>query len=50
MTFLIAGHGVMKDGEQCLLINEYDVNTKFYKMVAIEAAIKNLASKFPNAY
>ena len=31
-----AGHGMSKDGRQVLLINEYNGQNKFYKLVAAE--------------
>ena len=39
-----AGHGMSKDGRQVLLINEYDSYNKFYKTVAVEIEIRNLAN------
>ena len=43
VIYIFAGHGVMKDGEHCLLTNEYDKMARFYRMVPVENSIKNLA-------
>ena len=48
--YCVAGHGMVAAGEQQLLINEYKKQTTFYKMVGIEADIRDMAKKFPNSY
>ena len=48
--YCLAGHGMVAAGEQQLLINEYKKQTTFYKMIGIEADIRDIAKKFPNSY
>ena len=33
-----------------MIINDYDVNSKFYKLLSAESLIRNLAAKYSNAY
>ena len=50
VIFLFAGHGMIKDGSQVLLYNEFDEKTGFYKMFRAEKKIRQWAEIFPNAY
>ena len=45
-----ACHGMMIDGRQVILINEYLKAKGFYKSVAAEKDIRDAASKYYNAY
>ena len=36
VVMLFAGHGILKDGMQVLLYNEYDPTTGFYKILKAE--------------
>ena len=38
--FLFAGHGILKNGMQNLVLNEYDDDTKFYKLLPAEEKIR----------
>ena len=48
--FLFAGQGVMKDGMQSLLVNEYDPKSEYYRMLPAENLIRGLAEEFTNGY
>ena len=45
-----AGHGMCKDGRQVLLINQFDANSKFYKVAPSEIEIRNLAKLYRQTY
>ena len=47
---LFAGHGILKDGMQVMLYNEYDQATGFYKLLKAEQKIRIWAEIFPNFY
>ena len=47
---LFAGHGIMKDGMQTLVLNQYCERTQFYKLLLVEKAIRGWAVNYPNAY
>ena len=44
--FLFAGHGILKNGMQCLVLNEYDEETQFYKLLAAEEKIRLYGANF----
>ena len=48
--FLFAGHGMIKEGAQVLLYNEFDRKTGFYTMFKAEEMIRNMAAEFDNSY
>lgn len=50
VIFLFAGHGILHDGMQSVLVNEYMNRTKFYKMFRAEAIIRGYAGTYPNSY
>ena len=50
IIFLFAGHGILKDGCQTLVLNEFDPNTKFYKLLTVEDKIRTLSNTYPNIY
>ena len=50
MILLFAGHGLLKDGQQVLVMNEYDESTRFYKLFKAENKLRTWALIFPNAY
>ena len=47
---LFAGHGVLKDGAQCLIYNEYAEKTKFYRVLTAEKVVRGTADAYNNAY
>ena len=50
IVFLFAGHGILKDGMQALLINEYDSKNRFYGLLKAEGKLRLWAEIYPNAY
>ena len=46
----IAGHGVLKDGGQIILLNEFDKFKGYYKDHKTENQLRWLAKNFPNSY
>ena len=50
VIFLFAGHGMIKEGAQVLLYNEFDENTGYYKMFKAEETIRQWAAQFQNSY
>ena len=46
VIFLFAGHGMIKEGAQVLLYNEFDENTGYYKMFKAEETIRQWAAQF----
>ena len=47
---LFACHGILKDGLQYVVFNEFDKRAQFYKMMKVEFLLTDFASKFPNSY
>ena len=45
-----ASHGMIFEGRQVILLNEFNSAKGFYKIFAVEENIRNLAMKYPNAY
>ena len=54
MNFLIiqilAGHGMIDQGREILLLNEFDEDCKFYKFRHFEQTIRDRARTFTNSY
>ena len=50
LVCLFAGHGILKDGMQSMLLNEYDENTGFYRLLCAEAKLRLWSEIYPNAY
>ena len=50
VVYVLAGHGMINNGKQILLLNEYSANLRFYKHWAIEEHIRNIAKNFENSY
>ena len=47
---LFAGHGVLKDGAQALVYNEYNKKTNFYALLNAEKVVRGMANRCSNAY
>ena len=47
IIFLFAGHGILKDGLQALLFNEYDEKTGFYRLLTAEAKLRLWSEIYP---
>ena len=43
IIYAFAGNGIIKDGRFCMLFNEYDLNTRYYKMFRAEEKIRSWA-------
>ena len=50
ILIVAAGHGMNANGQQVLLLNEFQPNKNFYKWLAIEDYIRTIAKCFPNTY
>ena len=50
VIFLFACHGVLYEGNQSIVLNEYDNSTKWYKLFAVEKKLRMWAEIYPNAY
>ena len=48
IIYIAAGHGMNVDGQQVLLVNQFDKNERFYKWFAIEKEIRMIAKHFPH--
>ena len=48
--FFVAGHGMIHEGTQRLLLNEFDKQRKFYKLFPIEIHIRNMTKYQKNSY
>ena len=46
----IAGHGILKDGGQLILLNEFNKLAGYYKTYKIEDELRWMSKKFPNSY
>ena len=40
LIFFFAGHGVLFEGSQAILLNEFDKRSGFYKMKKVEAKLR----------
>ena len=45
-----ASHGMIQDGRQVILLNEFYSPKGFYRIFGVEENIRLLAQKYPNAY
>ena len=50
VIFFFAGHGILKDGGQHVLYNEFNPRSKFYKTLNAEQQLRHMANKLPNSY
>ena len=50
IIWLFAGHGFVKNGMQTMLMNYFDNETRFYKTLAAECMVKDLAHRYSNSY
>ena len=47
IVYLFASHGGEFEGRQVIVINEFDQNTKFYKLYQHEKAVRAMAKSHP---
>ena len=50
IVFLFAGHGILRDGTQYLVYNEWNPRERFYHMFAAEGKLRQWAEIYPHAY
>ena len=50
VLFLFAGHNVIVDGMQALLLNEFDHSRRCHKILHAEAIVREFSEKFMNSY
>ena len=50
VIFLFAGHGLLVEGQQILIYNEFDPKERFYKLLRAEAKLRAYAEIYPNSY
>ncbi len=50
VIFFFAGHGVLYDGMQALLLNEFNERQPFYNMYMAEKEIRRIAEANENSY
>ena len=48
--FCYASHGMIQDGRQVILVNEFNQTKGFYKLFGAEENMRNLARTYSNAY
>ena len=49
-VFFIASHGMIHEGSQRILLNEFDRQKKFYKFFPIEINVRYMTKYFKNSY
>ena len=47
---VFAGHGILKNGTQTLVLNEFDETTQFYKLLDAEHKMRLLSDMYCNSY
>ena len=48
--FCYAGHGMIQNGTQCILLNQFDKKTGFYKLHQLEKQIRRITQNNHNMY
>ena len=46
----VGGHGMMHEGTQHFVLNQYDKDKRFYKLFPVEAKIRHVTYKHNNCY
>ena len=47
---LFAGHGMIRDGVQCFVLNEFHKAVGYYKLDAVETNIRGISNQCKNGY
>ena len=47
---MLAGHGGVSEGLQCMVYNEFNKRTRWYTVFRVEYHIRAIARKFKNSY
>ena len=50
VVILVAGHGIQFNGQQSVVINAFDKNSRFYRLWPVENDIRNWTEDYSNAY
>ena len=50
VVYILAGHGIQRDGNQTLLTNEFDKQQKFYKCYPVEKLMRIRAKNYANSF
>ena len=50
IIFLFAGHGMLMEGNQVLVLNEWDKDQGFYRLFQAEKRLRMLADSYENCY
>ena len=50
IVYVLASHGMIVDGQQVVLLNQFDERTRYYKMWSAERDIREIAETFANSY
>ena len=50
VVILVAGHGIQFNGQQSVVINAFDKNSRFYRLWPVENDIRNWTEKYSNSY
>jgi hypothetical protein len=50
LIWFFGAHGVIVDGKQCILINDFDEKLKFYQIWRVESVIRGLSKRRPNSF
>ena len=47
---LYAGHGMIKEGSQCIILNHFDEKQEFYRLRPVEKDIRLISGTYKNSY
>ena len=47
---LFAGHGMINNGVQCFVLNQFNKHDQWYKLLAVEIDIRSLSKNCKNSY
>ena len=50
VVFMFTGRGVVRDSVTELVLNEYDADAQFYKLLKAESLIREMSAQHSNAY
>ena len=50
VIYVIACHGMNSNGQQVIVLNEYEKSSGFYKIFGMESNIRKIARENPNSY
>ena len=47
---LYAGHGMIREGSQCIVLNQFDAKYEFYQLRPVERDIRLISGTYKNSY